>query len=415
MALRIDTAITQGEIDNTERGRTRVRLWLVGRADPVELDLEGDPWRDVAGTRLTFVNPEADDQPQARALQPVQTGVVGDITASRKVKVFMVPEEEWMEAYQEDRIADMPTEWCNSLYLEWFSLQHGRCVVESADFEITISDHVWELDEDEEAAQKMANMQAMRDFLATVIQRSERPPAAPLADDEEDLGLSEEEWEEQLKASDRLTDASMEAYEKYGEDEDSEEKTAFVMGWDHILEDMADVQEGVEPSDDDSDDKKRRREWKELMNQAAAEAEENREGWSPEDEEEPPHPLQEQAHDYLMEVMDQLRATEMNQDRGELPDHPLDRFISNLMQITGKLAGALHSRRDLEDPMHRGYALAITKRCLNWSNESLSALNDLSGISEYAEHRPLFDSWREGLFRLRDGITDLREELRDEE
>ena len=385
-------------------------LWLLGRPEPIELNLEGDAWRDVAGTRVTFINPDPEIQPPALVLQASQSGVVGDITVSRKVKVFTVPEEEWLEAYKDDRIAEVPTEWCNSLYLEWFSLQHGRCVVESADFEITISDHVWEMDEDEEAAQKMANMQAMRDFLATVIQRRERDE---VADEEESLedAFSEEAWEEQLKASDRLTDASLEAEEKYGDDPDADEKTAFVMGWDHILEDMADVQEGVEPSENDSEEKKRRREWKELMEEAAADVEDSEEAWQ-ESETSPPHPLKEQAHEMLMEVMEQLRKTGLSQEQADGPDHPLDRFVSNLMQITGKLAGALHSQRDLEEPMHRGYALAITKRCLNWSNASLSALNELSIQPNYAEHRALFDHWRDNLFRLRDGITDLREELR---
>lgn len=411
MALRIDTAITHGEIDNTVRGRVRGRLWLLGREEPVQLDLDGDAWRDVAGTRVRFRNPTPQPQSSGMQLLAVQNGMAGDITASRKVKIFTVPEDEWKEAYRQDRIADVPTEWRNSLYLEWFTVEQGRCVVESADFEITISEHVWEMDEDEEGAQKLANMQAMRDFLAAIIQR----PLPKEEDDEEEDGsleLSEEEWEEQLKASDRLTDASMEAYEKYGEDDDSEEKTAFVMGWDHLLEDMADAQEGVEPSENDSPEKKRRREWADMMDEAAAEAEEE-ESWKQEETEEP-HPLQEQAREYLIQVMQEMRGTELNGLRGEDRDHPLERFMSNVMQISGKLAGALHSRRDLEDVSDRGYVLAITKRCLNWANEALAALQDLQSGGEHAAYRPLFSTWHTGLLKLRSCISDLREELMNE-
>ncbi|MBB5036543.1 hypothetical protein [Prosthecobacter dejongeii] len=407
MALRIHTAITHGEIDNTERGRVRGRLWLIGREEPVELDLDGDAWRDVAGTRVSFVNPTALPQPELRKLNRLQHGVVGDITASRRVKVFTVPEEEWQAAYREDRIEDVPTEWRNSLYLEWFTAEQGRCVVESADLEITISEHVWEMDEDEEGAQKLANMQAMRDFLAAIIQRPEETENEP-EDDEGDLALTEEQWEEQLQASDRLADASMEAYEKYGEDEDADEKTAFVMGWDHLLEDMADAQEGVQPSENDSDDKKRRREWAELMNQAAEDVE--HESWKQEEKDEP-HPLKDQSHQYLVRLMSDMRATGLNKDRGDDPDHPLDRFMSNVMQVSGKLAAALHSRRDLENPMDRGYVLAITKRCLNWIHEALAALQDLHALEDYASHRRLIETWREGALRLRNSIADLREEL----
>lgn len=416
MAHRIDTAILHGEIDNTERGRVLGKLWLLGREEPVVLDLNGDAWRDVAGTRVSFKNPTPQHQSAALRLNAVQTGMAGDITASRKVKVFTVPEEEWQEAYRQDRIAEVPTEWRNSLYLEWFTPEQGRCVVESADFEITVSGHEWQMDEDEEGAQRLANMQAMRDFLAGIIQRAE-PKDEDEADlEEEDEGgsleLTEEEWEEQLKASDRLTDASMEAYEKYGEDDDSEEKTAFVMGWDHLLEDMADAQEGVLPSDDDSEEKKRRREWTEQMNEAAEEAEDGMASWIEEQEAKVPHPLQQQARDYLSAVMSDIRGTELNESRGEDRDHPLDRYLTNVMQISGKLAGALHARRDLEDDYHRGYILAITKRCLNWANEALAAVQDLQASPEFEAHHRRMETWQQGLFSLRDGILNLRDELR---
>lgn len=418
MALRIDTSVIRGEIDNTERGRVRGKLWLVGRKEPVELDLEGDAWRDVAGTRLVFTNPEPSPQAAALHLDPVQNGSVGDITASRKVKVFLVPEDEWKKAYVEKRIEEMPTEWCNSLYLEWFSGQQGRCVVESADFEITVSDHEWELDEDEEGAQRMANMHAMREFLATVIQRDE-----PQADDDEDdgsLNLTEEQWEEQLKASDRLADASMEAYEKYGEDEDCDEKTAFVMGWDHLLEDMADAEEGIEPSESDSPEKKRRREWAEMMNQAAEEAEQDALWEEPEDDEEDdedgaegnaPHPLQQQAKDFLLRVMRDMRGCELDEERGDDSDTPADRFINNIMQVTGKLAAALGRRRDLEDPAQRGYILAITRRCLNWTEAAFEALRELEAAGLNASLHSLFESWRDGLQQIRNGISRLRAQL----
>lgn len=409
MAWRIDTAIIRGELDNTERGRVQVRLEVVGRTEPLFLDLSGDAWRDVAGSRLTFVNRNPEPQQMALLLPAIQSGVVGDITASRKVKVFTVPEEEWREAYRQDRIDEVPMEWRNSLYLEWFTAEQGRCVIESADFEIAVQEHTWEMDEDEEAAQKMANMHAMREYLADIIQRRENE--SDDEDQEDEIhDLTEDEWEEQLKASDRVTDASMEAHDKYSEDEDNEEKIAFVMGWDHLIEDMADQQEGVEPSEHDSEEKKRRREWIEEMNAACEEV--LSEDWK-EPEKEEPHPLQEAAQKFIVRLLQELREAGLNELRGDSPEHPLDRFVSNSMQISGKLAGALSSRRlDLDDGA--GYILAITKRCLNWANEALSALNDLDEIEEYAKQRPLFESWRTGLFTIREGITDLRRELRKE-
>ena len=407
MAWRFDKAIIRGELDNTERGRLQLRLEIVGYHEPICLDLIGDAWRDVAGSRLSFVNPSPEPQAPMPPFLALQAGVVGDVTASRKVRVFTVPQDEWLVAYQEDRIQDVPTEWRNSLYLEWFTPAYGRCLVESADFEIIVHEHAWEMDEDEEAAQKMANMHAMREYLADVIQRKESADD----EDEEEESFTEEAWEEELKASDRLNDANMEAIDKYEEDEDQEEKIAFVMGWDHMIEDMADAQEGIEPSENDSEEKKRRREWVEAMNAAATEdplkfEDEDHEAVAD-------HPLVVRANDFIHRILDEMEEAGISDERGESPEHPLDRFISNSMNIMGKLAGALSGRRRSDIEVEAGYILAIAKRCLNWANEALSATQDLMADPEYSLHHEMIEGWRAELFGLREGLTDLRQELRD--
>ena len=99
MALRLDTAVIRGEIDNTTRGNVRGKIWLVGRDEPIVLDLRGDAWRDVAGCKVTFTNPKPEAQASTACLQAKQQGFVGDITASRKVKVPTASEEKWKAAH----------------------------------------------------------------------------------------------------------------------------------------------------------------------------------------------------------------------------------------------------------------------------------------------------------------------------
>jgi len=70
---------------------------------------------------------------------------------------------------EQDR--DVPHEWKNLLYLEWFSTINGRVIIESADFQLQVSEHSWMMDGDVEVAQKLANLNAMRDFMAQVIRR----------------------------------------------------------------------------------------------------------------------------------------------------------------------------------------------------------------------------------------------------
>ncbi|RYD30817.1 MAG: hypothetical protein EOP85_23410, partial [Verrucomicrobiaceae bacterium] len=237
MAWRIEEAVVHGEIDNTVPGRTTGRVWLTGREEPLILSLDGDCWRDLAGTRLQFENPAPQASADAESLDVDQSGIAGDMTASRKCRVPTVGEEEIHELYQGDR--EIPFEWKNTLYLEWFSEINGRVVIEAASYILTISPHEWEMDEDEEDAQKLANLNAMRDFMAQVIRR--RDPEGPEPDVSAEL--DEFAWEERLKESDRLTDAYQEVLEKYMEDSDSEQKEAFVMGWDGLLDALAEREE----------------------------------------------------------------------------------------------------------------------------------------------------------------------------
>lgn len=391
MAWRIDEAVIRGEIDNTVEGRTIGRIWLVGREEPLELSLVGDCWRDLAGTRLRFENPAPSATADAAGLMPQQHGLVGDITASRKNKVPMVDDDEFQRLYQNK--AEIPFEWKNTLYLEWFSDANGRVVIETADYLLEVSPHEWEMDEDDEEAQKLANLQAMRDFMAQVIRRRE-----PSEDDGKDPEeLDEFAWEERLKESDRLTDAYQEVLEKYMEDADSERKEAFVMGWDGLLDALADrdeaddnrkyeMEDGPEPDDDEEDE----------------------EGFPEEDNDFPfgndSHPLQERAQELAMRAMDLVPG---NQG----PGTAAYQLVSNLLQVSGKLAGALNGRGSGYEP-ETGYVLAVLKRCLNWLNEAVASCQELMAAEEDPDQLAALAHLRSSAFEIRDRITELRRELK---
>ena len=81
-----DGQVIRGEIDNREGGHVGGRLWLSSRVQPIELYLAGDCWRDLAGQLLKFTNPEPKHMDRD-GLTTAKQGMVGDITATRKVKV----------------------------------------------------------------------------------------------------------------------------------------------------------------------------------------------------------------------------------------------------------------------------------------------------------------------------------------
>ncbi|MDX1680599.1 MAG: hypothetical protein R3242_07705 [Akkermansiaceae bacterium] len=381
MAWRIDEAVIHGELDNTVEGRTTGKIWLVGREAPLELELDGDAWRDLAGTRLKFYNRNPIAHWDSTSLETRQLGIVGDMTASRRRKVPTVSDEEFTRLYEAKM--EIPTRLCNLLYLEWFSETNGRVVLESADYELDISDHVWEMDEDADEAQKLANLNAMRDFMAQVIRRRE-----PSGEDEPVAGeLDEYAWEERLKESDRLTDAYQEVLEKYMEDADSEQKEAFVMGWDGLLDAMAEREECESELAGEEEDAN------------CFEGEEGFEGFG----EHEAHPLQAKAQELAVMAMDLVQR-----DAGQgSPDHQL---VTCLLQVSGKLAGALNVGDD--EPTETGYVLAVLKRCIHWLNQAVGACRELMTREEDPDQLAALAHTRSCIFEIRDGITELRRELK---
>src|SRR2546422_4105210 len=81
-------------------------------------------------------------------MEPLQRGSIGDLTASRKVRVFDIPFEEAYERLKNK--LPVPEHMANCLYLEWFSESNGRVVIESADYQLTISPPAWTLTTEEE-------------------------------------------------------------------------------------------------------------------------------------------------------------------------------------------------------------------------------------------------------------------------
>jgi hypothetical protein len=403
MALRLDTAVIRGEIDNTTRDNVRGRLWLVGREDPIIIDLLGNAWRDVAGCKLIFTNPNPSPQSAARELLPKQRGHVGDITASRKVKIQAAPDDqEEISAEEEDAdILGPASAWHNALYVEWFTEANGRVFIESTDFEVSISAWIWEMDEAQEAAQKMANLHAMREWLAGIIQRPE-----PKEDDEDEgeFDDSEESWENSLKQSDRLTDANMEAIDKYGIEGMHDDRISFVMGWDHMLRDGSESP----PDDDDADGEGES--WK-AGHEALPELDDDDIAELMEQEEREAHPLQVKAHDFVLRLLTEIKEERSENAASSDGDTALDRLIRNSMNISGKLAGAL-GIEDFDGSFHTGHTLAILRRCLNWANEALAALNELTEAPGWNDRQDLLTDFRGELFAIRDGINDLRTQLR---
>lgn len=164
MSWRIHDSVVRGVLDFRVPGVVSGKLWLAGRAAPVVVALKGNAERDLAGCELTFEHrrPEA---LRPSSLSMVQEGVVGVMTASRKARVFVDSGETREPDAEELGEAVRPTRLANVLFLEWFSERNGPVVLESADHDLHLSEHVWTVSAADAPGMRYANELAAREFL----------------------------------------------------------------------------------------------------------------------------------------------------------------------------------------------------------------------------------------------------------
>lgn len=395
MAFRIHDSVVRGEIDNRVKGVVRGKIWVGGRSEPVVLELTGNAWPDLAGCRLTFTNPlKLVPHQYIDSLHAEQRGSIGDLTASRKVRVFDVPLEEAMAMYK--RKEKPPEHMANSLYLEWYSERNGRVVIESADYHLTISAPEWRLtpEEEQERAEQAAG--GMADFMQKLTdavdaqERGQKDPEQP---------WDEHDYEKFLKESDARTDKYCELLDKYGDSEAAQEKIAEEMGWNH---------EGDE--DDENDDERMSiEEINALCESAAAEPPPepapHTEGidWIRTQDGDIRHPLQHRCFESSLKYLRIVSQLGLSQST----DQDLAGFIAEFQIAGAKLAGALNSFAEGHCPADPAFTVACLKRALNHLHQAQAgleavALKKLLPPATIAEARQEMFEIREGILRLMD-------------
>ncbi|MES2658420.1 MAG: hypothetical protein V4689_07365 [Verrucomicrobiota bacterium] len=333
MAWRIEEQVVHGKIDNRAPGRVVGELWLAGRDEAVELELEGNPWRDLAGHVLKFSNPDA-KVGDGRQIAAYQNGTVGDMTASRKVKVLDCTMDELMEFYKARQ--PFPWHWGNSLYLEWYSVTNGRVVIEAAHYQLELdAEPAWTMSDEDESTRQTVSAEAMTDFM----ERMAISGAAAKVDEDDDHPQSPEEAqadEEDARMQlllDRVT-ARLERGELDIEDFDQvyeEERT-------RLMRERGEKDPVLTP-----EEVEKRRLWIEEMNSICEEAlvDLEAEKWKGENSfEDERHPLVEECSDLGISLYHDVKnagwAAEDAQD-----EHPLREIVNSVTSASAKLAGAL--------------------------------------------------------------------------
>ena len=366
MAWRIDKHVIKGEIQNLTPGKVTGLIWLKGLNKPLELKLTGNCYRDLAGARLSFENPQPEEGDYT-GLDIHQEGVVGDITASKKVKI-LVDDEENCAGHTP---GGHPYIIGNCLYLEWFSQRNGRVLVESTDYKWNITLPEWKLSQREEDAQRLKNQQAMFDFMDQLAQAIEpNEEAEPIAGE-----MNEFQWEAFLQKSDARSDMLMELFEKYGDDPNCEDLVAEAMGWEV---------ESIEHQDDLNTDDERE-----------DDEESNADDYIPN------HPLISTMMDVTSRIFFETESRKLLNDE---TGNPWNQLLWHSQLTVSKLIGALEEVADDMSP-EPGFIVATLKRALHLIHLTIATLEAASSLQEKKEDWQI--EVRKDLFSLRESILDL--------
>ncbi|MGA2244355.1 MAG: hypothetical protein ABSH48_05085 [Verrucomicrobiota bacterium] len=399
MASRIHESVVRGEIDNRVKGLVRGQVWVQGCDGPLVLELKGNAQPDLAGCLLTFTNPQkAVPLAHAGQLNGLQRGGIGDLTASRKVRVPAVPMDEFLNWPKEKGRA--PTRWANCLYLEWFSDANGRVVIESADYELKISEPEWRLTPEEDAERARQAASGMDDFmrrLTEAVEKQKRGQKDPEAE------WDEHDYEKFLKESDARTTKYMELLDKYGDSEEAEEKIAREMGW---------LEEDELTPEEQEEDARRLEEMNRACAEAANEAppapDPHREGidWIRIEDGDIAHPLQHRCTESMMKFWNQ--ADELGMEK--MADTDLDQFIFEFQTTGAKLAGALNGIAEGRAFVDAAFTVACLKRALDHLHKSQAGLEAVAPKKLLPED--MVREARQELFEIREGILKLMDEFR---
>lgn len=414
MAFRIHDHVTRGEIDCRTKGEVTGTLWLHGKGGEVALKLSGNAWPDMAGCLLTFKN-NALTAAMRRDISfaAPQEGAVGEMTASRKVRVPAIPLHEFIERSMAGE--KPPERMANSLYLEWFS-NNGRVVFESAECEITLSEPEWRLTPEEEEQRGRDVAEALAAFMEKFTKAIEKA--------ESKVPWEKEKWDEfdhekLLRESDATTDKYGELLDKYMDHPDRDRLIAREMGWDHI-EEMLDAAaaDGREEADDDSADADAAGEGSgtDIASQLT--------DFDTEDFEEPEpdpategkdwvrtehgikHPLSHRAFESAMALWHRVDELGLKDD----DDEDLGTLVGEFSIVGTKLAGALDGMARGRSFMDAAHSIARMKRGLPHLHAAQAALVKV-------EERGLLpkedlEKARAELFAIREEILRVMEELR---
>jgi len=159
MAWRPTDYLIAGELDNTTPGKVTGWMKFASMKDKITFDLNGNFHRDIRGAKIRFTGDGNEDDPKAAdymaGMAQHQAGDVGDITAG-------LP----------------PRDYSALPYLEWYSEENGRVVVEPDSDQVKIIGRPIPVCESDPISREQQSAH-MANFLTDLSQEAGVPAIAP--------------------------------------------------------------------------------------------------------------------------------------------------------------------------------------------------------------------------------------------
>jgi len=395
LGWRLADSIVRGEIDSRDRRHTTGRIWLVDRKFPIEISLRGNPMRDIAGCLLTFENPNPMPEDN-EGLSPIQMGVPGIITASRKVRILDVHAN---GSLPPDAPLAANRKVGNAIWIEWFSNANGRVVIHATDFRVTISDFAWRMTPAEEQAQIARSEKAYNQWREIVA--SENGETDEFEEFEEDWYMDEFEWERQFQESDAVSKRYMLLMETFLDHPDREKQIAHEMGWN--WNEDGDFDDDSEWEDEDTFDIEDALEMAESL---APIPETEGIDWIQTPDGTIRHPLTQRSADVIRNVW---RFCKDQTESGTEQSPDLQAMLFHAQTLNAKLAGALDSLAYDQDT-DGGFIVACLKRALKSFDLTIKALGSIAQRNLLPA--PQLSSCKDELFGIRQEILRLMQHYR---
>lgn len=220
MLAMIAPLITRGVVDNTTPGCILLQLWGIDGKEPIELSMEGNCLRDIAGCRVSFTNlaatavQEEEHAVLRRLREPLPPLTAGDMTLSRRE-----PE------------ADNRHMLTNVLSLEFFIGKEHRFLIETNAFRYELSLPQWQMSWEEANAQEFLNMEALRAHVAYNTEHFCGPAVAEMRES----GFPPCIWDTRLNQAEARMAIYASIHTKYRHQAGGELAEAYVMGRTDIL------------------------------------------------------------------------------------------------------------------------------------------------------------------------------------